>query len=517
MNRTLSVGTDDQIIVIGSGPCGAMAAGRLVRRGLSVTMLDAGLEAPKGVIIRAAGNTLYRKMDLSQLESDRHERSLEAEVDWYSSRTLGGLSNYWTAAVPRFAPEDFTEGGRLDERYRWPITYDELVPFYEEAEASLVVTAGTSLANLPANVARFRVELAEDWRVFVASAARHSDFAGPMPMAKGRPWMAARRGTEFSSYHCVIAPLLASRQLNLISGASVTRLNWSSTDQRVTSVEYVDRRSGVRTTVHGQAVVVAAGVIDSTAILLRSVSPDFPDGLGNTNGIIGRYLHDHPREWWTAAPSHPMSALAHPVYISRAAYADSAPLMATSFTLGLAARTDRLRTFIRGKSQRFGVQVFGTMVPRPDVGVSLPKDLTPDTIYYRPKITLRYDEATIANLVSARSRLAEIFREAGSKVTLPGPFLAGAPGSSVHYGGSIRMHASPQFGALDQWNRLRDVPNVVVCDSSCFTTGPEKNPTLTAMAIAARATERLADDVLGRRVRPDSLRVVCPQMGPSVV
>ncbi len=79
---------------------------------------------------------------------------------------------------------------------------------------------------------------------------------------------------------------------------------------------------------------------------------------------------------------------------------------------------------------------------------------------------------------------------------MPGPFHEIRPGSSVHYGGSVRMHADPAFGVLDAWNRVHEAPNVVVADSSCFTTGPEKNPTLTAMAIAARAADHLADEVL---------------------
>ncbi len=79
-----------------------------------------------------------------------------------------------------------------------------------------------------------------------------------------------------------------------------------------------------------------------------------------------------------------------------------------------------------------------------------------------------------------------MFGEAGMAVAIPGPFHPHVPGSSFHFGGTVRMHASPEFGALDRWNRIHDAPNVIVCDSSCFTTGPEKNPTLTAMAIAAR-------------------------------
>ncbi len=65
----------------------------------------------------------------------------------------------------------------------------------------------------------------------------------------------------------------------------------------------------------------------------------------------------------------------------------------------------------------------------------------------------------------------------------------------MHFAGTCRMHASPQFGMLDKWSRLHAVPNVVVADSSAFTTGPEKNPVLTAMALAARASQRLVDDM----------------------
>ena len=73
-------------------------------------------------------------------------------------------------------------------------------------------------------------------------------------------------------------------------------------------------------------------------------------------------------------------------------------------------------------------------------------------------------------------------------------------GSSAHYAGTCRMHSSPRLGMLDVWSRLHAVPNVVVADSAAFTTHPEKNPVLTAMALAARASQRLADDLRAGRV-----------------
>ena len=307
--------------------------------------------------------------------------------------------------------------------------------------------------------------------------------------------MVARRGTEFSSYHCVVRPLVDAGRLELRTGADVVALRWSPTLGRVDAVEYLDRQTGTRRVEHGRAVVIAAGAIDTTMLLLQSVSADFPDGLGNANGLVGRYLHDHPREWWVGEPSVPMTALAHPMYVARLPHETEEPLMATSMTIGLASRSDRLRTYFGGKSPTFGVQVFGTMVPEPDRGVTRGAPLTDGSGRRRPAICLRYDDAAVRNLESARARLPEVFASAGLRLRLPGPFHDLTVGSSVHFGGTVRMHRSPEYGALDEWNRLRDVPNVVVADSSSFTTGPEKNPTLTAMALAARAADRLADDL----------------------
>jgi len=68
-------------------------------------------------------------------------------------------------------------------------------------------------------------------------------------------------------------------------------------------------------------------------------------------------------------------------------------------------------------------------------------------------------------------------------------------GNSIHFAGTCRMHESPRFGVLDAWSRMHAVPNVMVADSSAFTTGPEKNPALTAMALSARGSDKLARDL----------------------
>lgn len=488
---------DDRVIVIGSGPTGATAAARLVEQGVGVTMLDAGTHAPRGLVVKVAGKTAFRAVSKAELTDDRLDRASSGRVDWVSSLSLGGLSNYWTAAVPRFAPADFTEGGRLDERYEWPVTYDDLVPHYEYAEQLLGVTTGPDpIPGVPQNVARHHCTAPADWQEIIDAANRAGHSVGMLPMAKGAPWMIARRAREFSSYDCVVAPMLSDRSFELRRGAFAVRLRWSSPERRVNAVEYVDVASGHRITLPCRAVVVAAGTIDSTVLLLRSSCDDFPTGLGNTFGLVGRYLHDHPREWWVGHVDRPLRALAHPVYVAGERDGPAEPMLASSLTIGLASRMGRLRTFTRGTSTIFGVQVFGTMVPQPAAGVRLP-GADDEPIDRHPCISLEFDDAARVNLTAARERLRAVLAAAGIALTVPGPFHDVRPGSAVHYGGTVRMHRSPAYGVLDAWSRVRDATNVVVADSSAFTTGPEKNPTLTAMALAGRAAVRLVHDLNG--------------------
>ena len=484
---------DEPVVVIGSGPCGSVAAARLIDRGVPVVMLDSGERAPRGLIVRAGGNTLFRRMNRSEYSTDRHMNT--EDTYWGSSLSLGGLSNYWTSAVPRFAPDDFTEGGRLDERYVWPVTYEDLTPFYEIAEKHLTVTAADPIAGVPSNRIRYRHRLPSDWQEVVEAAQANGDGLGAIPMAKGAPWMIALRGTEFASYQCVMKPLLESPIFELRPRSHASRIVWSPSAGRVESIEYVNRETCQYERVRARAVVIAAGTVDTTMLLLRSTSADFPDGLGNSAGLVGRYLHDHPREWWAAVTRRRVTAPSHPIYLARRRHGDSEPLMATSHTIGLASRRERLRTFYRGRTDVLGVQVFGTMVPTPEVGVAPGPDGNDDPVLERPLITLAYDSQSVANITSARERLKDVLGSAGLELHVPGPFHDLQPGSSVHLAGTVRMHHDRRFGVLDGWNRMHDVPEVMVCDMSAFTTGPEKNPTLTAMALAIRAADRLATDL----------------------
>jgi len=134
------------------------------------------------------------------------------------------------------------------------------------------------------------------------------------------------------------------------------------------------------------------------------------------------------------------------------------------------------------------------MVPSPTNFVRLAKDVEDEFGLPGLDISLCFDTAVDHTSAAARERLLEILDASGYRPKVCNTVIE-PPGASVHYGGTVRMHASPRYGMLNGWNRLHAVDNVVVADASSFTTGPEKHPTLTAMALAARACAKLADDL----------------------
>jgi choline dehydrogenase-like flavoprotein len=489
---------DRRVIVIGSGPTGAMAAYQLVQCGIPVTMLESGSTFQGGSLLRIMGRNLYRRVP--PMEHGRyHISSGDPKTDWYYNFAPGGLSNQWTGAVPRFAPEDFTEGERVHVRYRWPITYEELVPYYTMVEQRMEITAGfRDVPNLPAGYAAYRLELPPDWQRIGRFAEARGQGLTILPLADGPPWLMVRRGTAFNSFTNIVRPLLRSPHFQLLTGVHALRLEWSGTKKRVEAVLYQRRSDGTQHRLMAEAVIVACGPLHSTKLLFDSACSDFPQGLGNTEGLLGCYLHDHPREWWVFDIDKPLTLLSPSAYLTRKPYDASPPLLAPSWTLGVVSTVDKILSRFSWKGRSIGVQVFGTMVPSEKHYVK-PAEAQKDE-FGLPllEIHICYDENVIQNVIQARHHLLSLMEEAGYRTRLRNVLPQLFPGSSVHYGGTIRMHHSRKYGMVDAWNRLYDVPNVVVCDASCFTTGPEKNPTLTAMAIAARAADRLANDLKTR-------------------
>jgi choline dehydrogenase-like flavoprotein len=489
------MGDERQVVVIGSGPAGAAAARELLANGIAVTMLEAGSVLPRGLLLRLGGRNYYRRTPPLR-EEGAHAVSGDPRTLCYVKFAPGGLSNNWTGAVPRFAPADFTEGERLHERFRWPITYTDLAPFYERVERYLTVTADSrDVPQMPGGYVSYRNRLPGDWDDVGRAATKYGQGFTTYPLADGPPNMLVPRGTAFNSFSAIVRPLLDSPNFRLQTGAHALQLQWSATKGKIDGVVYHSRLTGKQERIEASAVVVACGPLGSAKLLHNSVSNAFPDGLGNSRGLLGRFLHDHPREWWSFEMDRPLSILSPSAYLTRLPYDSSPPLMATSWTLGPVSLGDRIRSRFAMKATAVGVQVIGTMIPS-EANVARPSTTLKDEFGLPAlDICIRYSEEEVENVVRCRQHLMSLMAEAGCPAKIGQIVPTLFPGTIAHYGGTARMHSKPAYGVVDAWNRIYDAPNVLVCDAACFTTAAEKNPTLTVMAIATRAAQRLAHDL----------------------
>jgi choline dehydrogenase-like flavoprotein len=472
-----------------------MTALTLVNRGIPVTMLESGQAMPRGMLVRVAGRNLVRKRPRIS-DPKRHVASGDPSAAWYHALCPGGMSSHWAGAVPRFAPDDFHDGARLDERYRWPVSYDDLIPYYERAERLLSVAAARlGVPALPAGLVAYERHLPSAWQHVANSAAMLGHGLTPLPLAAGPDWALRRAGVGFNSYEQIVRPLERSPLFQVRLGAHALRLEWSGDRRRVTSVTYVDRATGSQHRIDGAAVVVAAGPLASTKLLLDSACRDFPDGLGETEGVLGRYLHDHPYDVCTLELTRPLPGLKQSAVLTRAPYPKSPPLLGAACALGSSSAWEKALTVTPRGSRTFGVWIFGTMVPTQRNYVRLSANAKDEYGLPALDVHIRYDESAEHNIAAAREQLATVLHAAGNPSTVRSTLPRLVPGESIHYGGTVRMHHSAKYGMLNEWNRLHAVDNVAVVDASSFTTGPEKNPTLTVMAVAARAAHRLAVDL----------------------
>ncbi|HYQ02638.1 MAG TPA: GMC family oxidoreductase [Polyangiaceae bacterium] len=481
----------ERVVIVGTGPAAAASAVVLSEAGHEPLVLEAGSATARlGLTARLRGLTfakirpaLARRPDLTMTG--------DPKAELFEQLAPGGLSNHWACAVPRFSPDDFEDAARAGVEYRWPLGYADLAPWYDRVEPLLHITgAANDVASLPAGRFRDHWSLGPEWQAVEREVCSEGRDLVAMPYAYGSETILTRSATAFNAYTRLIKPIAKQGGLSVRFDTRAESLEWSNDEQRVVAVHCRNARTGEPLRIPCRAVVLAAGAVNSAQILLESTSDEFPEGLGNRHGVLGRYLHDHPLAKIVVDLGRRVS-LAPASYVTRAALDRSDPLYAAACMQWNAA-SHMARTLLTGhpgQTSRLGFSVFGTMIPTRDdrvaVGPRRAQGARSPLLF-----SLRYPERAVRELERAKDELLACLERAGWAPRLR-VFHVEVPGNSVHYGGTCRMHESPAFGVVDGFSRVHGAPNVVIADSAVFTTGPEKNPVLTAMALAARAGAQL--------------------------
>lgn len=229
--------TSGRVIVIGTGPAGAAAAVFLSRSGLEPLLLEAGSgQASLGLTARVRGLTVA-KLKPALAPRDELRMASDPAAVLFEELSPGGLSNHWSCAVPRFAPDDFADAARAGEAYAWPISYADLAPWYDRVEPLLhIAGSAQDTLRLPAGRASKLWELDPAWDAVAREAQLLGRDVVAMPYAYGAETTVTRAATPFNSYRRLVEPIAKDGGLNVRLSAQAIRVEWSSAERRVVAV-----------------------------------------------------------------------------------------------------------------------------------------------------------------------------------------------------------------------------------------------------------------------------------------
>lgn len=553
------------VVVIGSGAGGGTVARVLTGKGVKVTMLEAGPmlnpardykehKTPYDYDHRGAGEQAEHYTGKMQwgyfaapvgywdMEGEPYTTAEGTQFRWFRSRILGGRTNHYGRISLRFSDYDFKPRSFDGLGADWPLTYDEVAPYYDLAEEFIGITGsheGIRTAPdgkfMPCPPARVHERLVRDAAAPMGIKAIPARLAIITKNHNGRAAChycgQCGRGcvtaSNYSSSQVDIFPALKTGNLNLICNAMVRELI-TDDEGRVKAVSYIDTQTREERTIRCRVCVVAASACESARLLLNSKSPRHPNGLANGSGVVGRYLMDTVgRDMGGYVPS--LEGL--PKY-------DTDGMGGGHLYIPWWGLEDKRKNFPRGyhveigggfnmpllgsfygtcsRNQGFGKGLkeairreYGCYVGLSGRGEMIPNeksycDLDPKVVDRWGIPVLRFHfEWSEHELNQARhmeNTFAEIFDRMGGKLLgarkpeLETPTIS-VPGAIIHELGTVRMGDDPKTSALNKYNQAHEVKNLFVADAAPFVSNPDKNPTLTICALAWRTSDYLAEEM----------------------
>jgi choline dehydrogenase-like flavoprotein len=548
------------VCVIGSGAGGGMAAKILTEGGLTVALLEAGppvnpstdykmflwpYDVPHrgvGVGGRAAESfgEFLAPNGAWKIDGEPYTSAAGANFHWFRSRIVGGRTNHWGRIALRFAPVDFKSKSRDGLAEDWPISYDDVAPYYDKVE-SYIGVFGTkeNISSAPDGVflpppkprcTELVIKEACDKLNILCIPSRLAILTKPM---HGRPschycgqcGRGCGTNSNFSSSQVLIPPALATGKLTLITDAMAREI-LVGPDGKASGVSYIDKSSRSEKRISARAVVVAASACESARLLLNSKSPLFPDGLANSSGQVGRNLTDSvgssgegyiPQLEKMPPHNHDGTGGMH-MYIPWWKFDRQNDFprgyhieLGGGREMPVAGMYDQLCEQFEGygaqlKStcrKRYGTTIGfagrGEMLPNPDTFCEIDPAVVDEFGIPVLRFHFKWNDSEIRQAKDMQETFKAIVEAAGgeylTRTSSDGqyPFGIEPGGRVIHEVGTARMGADPKASVLNQYCQAHDVKNLFVTDGAPLVTNPDKNPTLTIMALSWRASDYLLD------------------------
>jgi len=544
-------------IVIGSGISGGWAAKEFCEKGLRTLVLERGrdvkhvknypttnmypyefehrLEMPyEDKQKNPIANRCYAYREDSAhffVKDDEHPYIQEKEFDWIRGYQVGGKSLLWARQVQRWSDFDFEGPARDGFAVDWPIRYRDLAPWYDHVERFIGVAGnrdgvaelpdGDFLPAYPLNAVEnhFKRVVASkyDNRHVISARCAHLSQPAPIHLEQGRVQCQNRvlcqRGCPFGGYFSSNASTLPwaekTGNMTLRPFSVVESIIYDEQKGKAVGVRVIDTNTKEATDFYSRVIFVNASALNSNLILLNSISNRFPNGLGNDNELLGKYIgfhsytavitgeYDGELEYRTDG-RNPAGGGYIPRF--RNIYKQETDFLrgwAATFNASRNPFSDTSGVGVSLKDQllhpklgnwRVGSHMMGETIPKEHNQVWLDTSKKDNWGIPLLHIDVAYDENDWKIRTDYFEQMTEMFEAAGFQ-NIKTRNDDRRPGNDIHEMGGVRMGHDPRTSLLNKWNQLHSCENVFVSDGACMTSTATQNPSLTYMALTARAVD----------------------------
>ena len=550
-------------IVIGSGISGGWAAKELCEKGLKTLVIERGrsvkhlkdyptalkdpwdfthrdqmpLQAVKDNPILARCYAYGESTDHFFVKDDFHPYVQEKPFDWIRGYQVGGKSLLWARATQRWSKFDFEGPARDGYAVDWPIRYEDMAPWYSHVEKFAGISGhkdgletlpdGEFLPHWELNDVEKQIQQKINSqytdRTAIIGRCAHLTKPNEIHLQQGRGQCQARtlceRGCPFGGYFSSNASTLPwaanTGNLTLQTDAVVHSIIYDDKKGKATGVRVIDAHTKKETAYFARIIFVNAACLNTNLILLNSISSRFPNGFGNDNGLLGKFIAFHN---YRGTISANMEGFADSYYYGR----KPTGAMLPNFRNVHKQEMD----FLRGYMVHFSASrsIGAAMNGEPELGASFKESMTeagPWGIFMmmqgetipkeRNHVRLSKDKKDawgIPQLITSvgydtndEKVLKDFFEQGSEMLTKAGcnniltHDSKQAPGLDIHEMGGVRMGKDPKTSLLNKWNQFHHCSNVFVTDGACMTSTSTQNPSLTFMAMTARAADHAVEEL----------------------